>query len=296
MEALLPSIARQRLGLGSAGYGLLLGCVGAGAMIAATFGPALRNKLDPRVIYALACLVIAASAALLAVTHSIALVVVALVAAGAFWIMGLGLLGAAYQGQLPDWVKARGVSYYLVAFQGANGIGSLCIGAVAQVTTVPTAFLVVAGGLAAVTLLTWRVALPEPGGPRARAHRVRSHFRHSTVLLRIGPVLVTVEYLLATPGQVRGRIHGARARPSRMRGRTGAVHWHLERDVEDGNRLIETFVVGSWEEHERQHARLERRDLDLLDGLDTLLEPGQVPDSALRGRREGEDDGLAALA
>jgi predicted MFS family arabinose efflux permease len=271
--ALLPSIARQRLGLGSAGYGLLLGCVGVGAMIAATFGPALRNKLEPRVIYALACLVIAASAALLAVTHSVALVAIALVAAGAFWIMGLGLLGAAYQGQLPDWVKARGVSYYLVAFQGANGIGSLCIGAVAQVTTVPTAFLVVAGGLAAVTLLTWRVALPEPGG--------LEHMLTEPIPLppfdgagEDGPVLVTVDYPLAT-GNVGAFMDRARDL-RRMRGRTGAVHWHLERDVEGVDRFIETFVVGSWEEHERQHARLERRDLDLLEQLDTLLEPGQA--------------------
>ncbi len=37
--ALLPLVARFRLGLGSGGYGLLLGCVGVGALLAANSGP-----------------------------------------------------------------------------------------------------------------------------------------------------------------------------------------------------------------------------------------------------------------
>jgi MFS family permease len=99
--ALLPLVARYRLGLGSAGYGLLLACVGLGALAAATFGPGLKRRLTPRTIYALACLIVACASALLAVTHSVAIAAVALFAAGASWIMGIGLLGAAYQGQLP---------------------------------------------------------------------------------------------------------------------------------------------------------------------------------------------------
>jgi MFS family permease len=45
--ALLPLVARHKLGLGSIGYGLLLGCVGVGALGAATFGPALRKRATP---------------------------------------------------------------------------------------------------------------------------------------------------------------------------------------------------------------------------------------------------------
>ena len=39
-------------------------------------------------------------------------------------------------------------------------------------------------------------------------------------------------------------------------------------------RLIETFLVGSWEEHERQHARLTNQDARQLDQLESLLIPG----------------------
>jgi MFS family permease len=270
--ALLPLVARYRLGLGSAGYGLLLACVGVGALAAATFGPALRRRLAPRVIYALACLVVAGASALLAVTHSVALAAVALLAAGASWITGIGLLGAAYQSQLPAWVKARGVSYYLVAFQGANGVGALCLGAVAQLTTVSTAFLVVAGALTLATLATWRVALPEP---LAQDHQLAEPLPLPDVeeAVEDGPVLVTVDYPVAA-GNADAFLEAATAL-RRIRRRTGATRWHLHRDLEDPDLFVETFLVGSWQEHERQHARLERGDQAVLDRIDALLQPGR---------------------
>lgn len=271
--AVLPLVARDRLGLGSAGYGLLLGCVGLGALGAATFGPGLRQRLSPRTIYALACLVVAGSALLLAITHTVVVAVIALIAAGAAWITGLGLLGAAYQGELPPWVKARGVSYYLIAFQGANGIGALCIGGVAQAGTVSTALLVVAGGLTLSALVTWRLALPASAAGRNLMAEPLP-LPAEPIAVEEGPVVVTVDYLLA-PGQSDAFLDAA-AELRRTRRRTGATRWHLHRDVADPDLFTETFLVGSWEEHERQHARLENRDRAVLDGIDALLAPGQA--------------------
>ena len=270
--ALLPLVARQRLGLGSAGYGLLLGCVGVGAVGAATFGPALRRRLAPRAIYALACLMVAVAAGLLAVTHSVAIAAVALIAAGAAWITGLGLLGGAYQGELPAWVKARGVSYYLVAFQGANGIGALLLGGIAQATSVSSAFLVVGGGLAVSAIATWPLALPaSAAGQDLMAEPLPLPAVSGTV--EQGPVLVTVEYALA-PGTADAFLDATGALRHTRR-RTGAIRWHVHRDLQDTDLFIETFLVGSWEEHERQHARLERGDRAVLDEIDALLRPGR---------------------
>jgi Transmembrane secretion effector len=269
--ALLPLVARHRLGLGSGGYGLLLGCVGVGALAAATFGPALKRHAPPRAIYALACLVVAGACAVLAVTHSAALAAAVLVAAGAAWIMGIGLLGAAYQGQLPAWVKARGVSYYLVAFQGASAIGSLCVGAIAQATTVPTAFAVIAVALALAAVCTWRLALPAsaPGDLLAEPLPLPP----LPAELEDGPVLVTVEFALA-PGNADAFLAVA-GDLRRLRRRTGAVRWHLHRDIGDSDLFVETFIVGAWEEHERQHARIERDDRLVLEHIDALLRPGR---------------------
>jgi hypothetical protein len=217
--------------------------------------------------------VVAAAATLLAVSHSIGLAVVALIAAGAAWITGLGLLGTAYQSQLPAWVKARSFSYYLVAFQGANAIGALCLGAVAQATSVSTAFLIIGGGLAISAVATWPLALPDQvPSDDGMAEPVALPQLDGEPL--DGPVLVTVDYPLA-PGQADAFLDlGTQLR--RLRRRTGAQRWHLHRDVDALDRFSETFLVGSWEEHERQHARLAHGDRELLDRIDELLAPGQV--------------------
>jgi predicted MFS family arabinose efflux permease len=270
--AVLPLVARQRLGLGSAGYGLLLGCVGVGALIAATLGPALRRGLGPRLLYGLSCLIVAGGALVLAATHAVALAALALVAAGAAWITALGLLGAAYQGQLPAWVKARGLSFYLVAFQGANGIGALVLGGIAQASSVVTALTVLAAALAAGALVTWRVPLPAaaPNAP------VSDQPLPLPELVPVGeqPVAITVTYGLA-PENVDAFLAQA-AELRRVRRRTGANHWHLHRSLEDPERFEELFIVGSWEEHERQHDRLRGADRAVLDTIDGLLAPGEA--------------------
>jgi MFS family permease/quinol monooxygenase YgiN len=284
--ALLPLVARFRLGLGSAGYGLLLGCVGVGALFAAALGPRLRRGLTPRAIYALACLVIAAASLLLAVTHTVVLVAIALLAAGAAWITGLGLLGAAYQGQLPQWVKARGLSYYLVAFQGANAIGALALGGVAQASSAATALVVLAVALLAAVPLTWRLAFPAPVTTAPISEEPLT--LPTTPPTESGPIAVTVTYRVA-PGQADAFLtHAAQLR--RTRRRTGATHWHLHRDVGDSACFEEVFVVGSWEEHERQHERLQGRDREVLDAIDALLAKGQQRTAhhwlAIRPRRQ----------
>ena len=269
--ALLPLVARFRLGLGSAGYGLLLGCVGIGALVAATLGPLLRRWLAPRVLYALACLLVAGPAFLLAVTHSVAVAVVALVAAGGAWITGLGLLGAAYQGQLPSWVKARGVSFYLVAFQGANGIGALVFGGVAQASSAATGLVVLAIALVVVVPVTWWLAFPAALGIAPLSEEPLALPEVTTV--EEGPVAITVSYRLA-PGRADAFL-ALTPELRRTRRRTGAVRWHLHRDLEDTDRFEEVFIVGSWEEHERQHARLQGSDRHVLDETDALLAPGE---------------------
>jgi MFS family permease len=269
--ALLPLVARNRLGLGSAGYGLLLGCVGVGALLAATFAPALKRRLLGRATYAISCAIVAAGAVVLALGTSVVPDVIALVAAGGAWILGLGLLGAAYQSQLPSWVKARAFAYYLVAFQGAIGIGSLCLGAVAQATSVRTAFLVIAGALAVAAVATWPLPLPS-GAARELMAEPLPLPQHDDVT-EDAPVIVTVDFALA-PGKADAFLDLA-ADLRHARRRTGAVHWHLHRDLADPDLFEEVFVVGSWQDHERQHARQERDDQALLDRIDALLRPGR---------------------
>ena len=130
--ALLPLIAERQLHLGSGGYGLLLGSVGIGAVAGAAVLPRLRARLTAGGVLTAGSLGLAVVALILAYVHVAAVVAVALVVGGLAWILALSTLSSLYQLTLPGWVKARGMSFYLVVFQGGNAVGSAVLGVSAQ--------------------------------------------------------------------------------------------------------------------------------------------------------------------
>jgi hypothetical protein len=88
-----------------------------------------------------------------------------------------------------------------------------------------------------------------------------------------GPVMVTVEY---RPHQGRDDELIAALEDARFsRRRTGASAWRMWRDASDPNRIVEQFVVASWQEHLRQHDRITRRDQERLDKIRSLTDPAQ---------------------
>jgi MFS family permease len=269
--ALLPLVARETLGLGSGGYGLLLASVGVGAMVGATFSPAIRRSLSPRALLATCTLAIAGAALVLAISHLAVLDGAMLAVAGTGWILALGLLNSSFQSALPAWVKARGIAYYTISFQGATGIGSLALGAVAQLTSLNTGLLVLAGGLVVGAAATVTLRLPRPGDidvtPAEAMPPVDASSEGS-----VGAVLVTVSYDVSPASEA---AFLAKAQPLRhFRQRTGGIEWRLYRDEAAPGRYLETYLVGSWEEHERQHARATQQDATLLESIDAFLVPG----------------------
>ena len=99
--ALLPLTASHALHLGSGGYGLLLGCVGVGAVAGAALLPGLRRRLTPGQMLGIGSVTVAALALVLAYVHAIALVGIALVIGGTAWILALSTLNSIYQASLP---------------------------------------------------------------------------------------------------------------------------------------------------------------------------------------------------
>ena len=269
--ALLPLVARHTLGLGSGGYGLLLGAVGIGALLGATFSPAIRRALSPRALMAACAAAIAACALVLSVSHVAVIDGALLVLSGTGWILALGLLGASFQSTLPSWVKARGMAFYTVAFQGATGTGALTLGAIAQVTSLDDGLIVLAAGLAGRRrVATFRLSLPRPG--EIDVNPADAMPLPVVPEGTVGRVLVTATYDVA-PGSEDEFL----ARSDRLphyRQRTGGMHWQLFIDQAHPGRYLETFLVGSWEEHERQHSRATQHDEALLADIDKLLAPG----------------------
>ena len=249
--ALIPLTARQSLGMGSAGYGLLLGAVGIGAVGGAWILPRVGRHLGGDGTLAVSGALFAA--ALLAVDYLAidAVVFLALLAAGTAWIWALSTLNAALQLGLPSWVRARAVAFYLLVFQGGMAIGAFVWGQIAQWAGLSTALAAAAGlllaGVVAGRWLPLRDRRPDPevsdAWPEPRLV--------VTPAPTDGPVMVIVEYQVADPDAEAFR--QGMARLERTRRRTGATSWGLYRDPERADRYLETFTVSSWSEHMAQH-------------------------------------------
>jgi MFS family permease len=273
MWALLPLVAHSRLHLGSGGYGLLLGGVGVGAVIGAALLPRLRTRATSTIRMLVGTLVFAAMIAALAYVEVTSLAGLALVIAGVAWILVLSTLNSQYQSTLPGWAKARGMSYYLVIFQGGGALGSAAFGVVAQHTGLTTALLVAAIGLALVAAVGLRWPFHEiasedllPAGDWPDPQLVRPGDSRDH-----GPVLVTLEY-----HPLAGReqdLLDALYRGRYARRRTGATRWRVWRDAADPGRVLEEFVVASWDDHLRQHERVSVRDQQRLTDIDGMTDP-----------------------
>jgi hypothetical protein len=55
------------------------------------------------------------------------------------------------------------------------------------------------------------------------------------------------------------------------------VNWRVWVDAADPRRILEQLVVGSWDEHVRQHERVTRRDDQRLKEIDDMTDPGEPP-------------------
>jgi hypothetical protein len=153
-------------------------------------------------------------------------------------------------------------------------IGSALVGIAASVANVDAVLLVVAVALALGPL----VALLKPF-PQIAANELQPACDWPLPSVAgdgaTGPVMVTIEYR-AADGQGDALL-AALAGVRLARRRTGAILWQAWRDAAAPERVLEQFVVGSWDDHLRQHARFTTRDQARLDAVRALTDPDGEP-------------------
>jgi MFS family permease len=262
--ALLPLASSQELHLGATGYGGVLGLLGAGAVGGVALYPALRRHLPPNGVLAASAVAYALGVLALALLP-IWGVLPMLVVAGAAWIGTLTTLNASLQLSLAGWVRARGMSVYLLVFMGSQALGSFAWGALASHTSLRTAFVVAAALVLAAGLSTAVVPLRPATGTLPRG--VSTAWPTPTVVFgpepEEGPVVVVRTYRVLP--EAAADFDRAMVAVGRARRRTGGHSWGLYRDGVDPDLRVEQFTVPSWAELERQlHQRWTDSDHDLV--------------------------------
>lgn len=249
--ALLPLASSEHLHFGASGYGLVLGMLGVGAVAGVAIYPRLRKKLSPNALLAASAIAYGVGVVAVGVLPVWAVLPLLLVA-GAAWIATLTTLNAAIQLSLSHWVRARGMSIYLLVFMGSQALGSVVWGVVASHTSFVTALLISAALLVAAAASVTVVPLRPETGTLPRG--VSTAWPTPMVVFGPepddGPVVVSVAYRVR-PAEL-DQFDQAMAAVGKARRRTGGYSWGLYRHGADSDLRVEQFTVASWSDYKRQ--------------------------------------------
>ena len=274
--ALLPVIGQRQLGLGATGFGLLMACLGSGAVLAGLVIGRLRLRLGLERLVLLGCVVFAVVMAIAALSTIHVLTYGALMAGGASWMSVMSTYNTATQTSVPPWVRARATALHTLCALGSFAIGSAFWGALSDIVGLTPALLVGAAAMAGGLLL----ARPFP-------LRMGDTQEVTQVLLsqdlflayepdpEAGPVAVEIAYRVRPEHAQTFLDEVVQLRAPRKR--DGATLWRVYRDLADPARYVERFIVTSWADYLHQRARATLADQELEARLLAYLLPGEQP-------------------
>jgi MFS family permease len=257
--ALLPLYVRQVLGLSSASFGVMMGVIGAGAVLGAVAMPRLRKLIPRNNLIMLSGVLCGLALIPLAVIPSAATAHAALLVFGVAWIVGATNLQATVQLAAAPWVRARVLALYQAVFNGGMGLGAILWGWLGD--HVGLTGTILAAGLAScvIALLTRAVELPaeisDPSAPAKPVSRTLSVAEEMVPLLHSARhgLVVEITYRIDSANAAAFRAAMADVRLSRYR--DGALGCELSRDVSDPTRWVETFRLRDWHELQRAIGR-----------------------------------------
>ncbi|MEL6106363.1 MAG: MFS transporter [Planctomycetota bacterium] len=151
--SLLPLVARERLSWGADGFGILVTCVGTGAVIAARFLPKMHAGSGVNWTASHATALVALSMSVMSLSTDRIIVSVAALVLGCGWMMTLTTFNTCAQVVLPSRLKARGMGCYLTAFAIAMSCGSALWGWTAHAIGIGGAQQIAAAALVAAAIV-----------------------------------------------------------------------------------------------------------------------------------------------
>jgi MFS family permease len=273
--ALLPVIGQRQLGLGAAGFGLLMACLGTGAVAAGLVLGRVRAKMGLEALVGSSCIVFALVMAVAALVRIPLVVYGALVLGGAAWMAVMSTFNTATQTSAPPWVRSRAAALHTLSALGSFAIGSAFWGAVSGVAGLPVTLCIAAASMAAGLLLARPFPLRmgdkqevTPGTPWEELFIVAEPNPED------GPVAVEIAYKIRESDAQAFLNCVSQLRAPRRR--DGATFWRIYRDLADSSRFVERFIVTSWADYLHQRARATMADQELELRVREFLAPGET--------------------
>jgi MFS family permease len=267
--ALLPLFVRRDLGLGPGMYGVILGMMGIGGVTSGMLLPIVRGKLSRGATVVGCSLLSCAGMAILGVSNHWIPAAFGMLLFGLGWTSAFATIQAAAQLVCPPWVRARALSIYQLAQNGALTVGSFGWGWLGGQIGIPRTFLTASiVGLILIILARFfsieaivrapsaatQQAAPLPEAPAPEFVPLLRNARGRIMEMayyRVEP-LQRIAFL-----KLMNELH-------HVRGRAGAVFWQVYEDVAHPEGWVEVWSMESWTDHLREAIRLSEDDKRLL--------------------------------
>ena len=258
--ALLPVIAKSHFDGDANTFTLLLSCLGFGAIIVGSQLHYLREKFTPQQMASYGIIFLSISSAGVVLAPNLWYAAPIMIVSGMSWFSVGNTLSTASQLSLPNWIRARGMSFYQMSLMGGSALGAFVWGKITNSTDVTTGVVASAifGVVALVFIRKHRIHGHEgedlsPVCPIERPHPSRDIDPHE------GPVMISIEYHIHKEQADSFRKLMAKTRGSRLK--QGALSWSLFEDAEHAGKFLEYFVFETWADYLRRFDRFTADDL-----------------------------------
>lgn len=266
--AMLPLYVRQELDLGAGWFGLILGLMGIGGVTSGMLLPMIRGRFTRGATVLLCSALSVTGTLILAFSPHWSTAAFGMFLFGLGWTAAYATMQAAAQLACPPWVRARSLSIYQLAQNGALTLGSFAWGLLGGIIGMRPALIAAAltGAVLALGARYFRIEAvvstplpeaPSPARPEAPAAELVPLLRNAR-----GRVMETVHYRVQ-PSE-RAAFLEVMAEVRRVRRRSGAAFWQVYENVAHPEAWLEIWSMESWVDHLREVARLSEDDRAVL--------------------------------
>jgi len=254
ISALMPLVARDLLHGGAQTYGVMLGAFGMGAVFGALNISEVRRRMSGEAAVRACTISLAGAIAAVALSTSPILTAIALVIAGAVWMLAVALFNIGVQLSAPRWVAGRSLAAFQASIAGGIAMGSWGWGHLTDIAGVEIALLASAGLMLLSPLLGIWLRMP-PVGARNEppAEALADPEVRLSLTGRSGPLVVEIEYRVAQDSA--RAFHNVMQEVQLSRQRNGAYGWSIARDIADPELWTERYHCPTWLDYLRQRSR-----------------------------------------